>query len=73
MIKKVVNDVPTNDRIVRQTELSTILGVSSVTLWRWRQKGEFPAPIKLGSGRMVGWRMSCIQKWIDDRDISTSN
>lgn len=71
MEKTVVNNNTTNDRIVRQAEVAVILGISSVTLWRWRQKGEFPEPIKLGSGRMVGWRLSCIQQWIDERDISS--
>jgi len=50
MAKKILNEVPDSDRIIRQAELAKILGVSSVTLWRWRQNNKFPAPIKLG-----GW------------------
>ena len=54
------------DRIVRQAELATILSVSPVTIWRWRKNNEFPAPIKLGRGRMIGWRMSVIRQWLKE-------
>ena len=63
------SDIASADRIIRQAELAKILGVSSVTLWRWRQNNKFPAPIKLGSGRMIGWRMSSILQWIDEQEV----
>ena len=69
MAKKILNEVPDSDRIIRQAELAKILGVSSVTLWRWRQNNKFPAPIKLGGGRMIGWRMSSILHWIDEQEV----
>lgn len=68
MSNTVFKDACSVDRIVRQSEVAAIIGVSPVTLWRWRKKNEFPAPIKLGGGRMVGWRMSSIQQWIDERE-----
>lgn len=57
------------DRIVRQVEVAAMLGVSQVTLWRWRNAKEFPEPIQLDkSGRLIGWRMSTIEQWIRDHD-----
>ena len=48
MEKTVVNNNTTNDRIVRQAEVAVILGISSVTLWRWRQKVNFLSQSNLG-------------------------
>lgn len=57
------------DRIVRQVEVAAMLGVSPVTLWRWRNAKEFPEPIQLDkSGRLIGWRLSVIEQWIRERD-----
>lgn len=51
-------------RIVRAAELTKLLGISSTSLWRWRQNGDFPQPIALGS-RMVGWKVIDIESWLD--------
>lgn len=56
------------DRIIRQVEVAAMLGVSPVTLWRWRNAKEFPEPIQLDkSGRLIGWRLSVIEQWIRER------
>ncbi len=52
-----------DDRIIRFEELSKIVGVSRVTIWRWEQEGKFPLRISLGPGS-VGWRKSEIDEWI---------
>lgn len=37
-------------------------GVARETIWRWRAKGEFPRPYKLGPN-MTRWRLSDIEAW----------
>ena len=52
-------------KILRAAELASLLGISQTSLWRWRQRGDFPQPIALGS-RMVGWKISEIETWLDE-------
>ncbi|MDE0132225.1 MAG: AlpA family phage regulatory protein [bacterium] len=44
-------------------------GLSRTTLWRLRQSGEFPRPVRLGgdSSRAVGWLRGDIEAWIHSR------
>lgn len=51
-------------KIIRAKELAKTIGVSSVTIWRWRQKKIIPEPISLGT-RIIGWEQSTIDEWID--------
>lgn len=37
-------------------------GVSKDSIWRWKRKGDFPAPVKLG-GTTTRWRLADIQEW----------
>lgn len=53
-----------NDRILRITELETMLGVSRSSIYAWIKEGAFPKQIKLAV-RAVGWKASDIQAWID--------
>jgi predicted DNA-binding transcriptional regulator AlpA len=39
------------------------LGVSDVTLWRWRQAGTFPAPARLGNTRTLFWDRDELLAW----------
>ncbi|WP_241086791.1 helix-turn-helix transcriptional regulator [Candidatus Vondammii sp. HM_W22] len=41
-------------------------GLSRTTLWRLESKGEFPRRVSLG-GNSVGWKLSEIKQWIDER------
>ena len=52
--------------ILSPKQLVEIIGLSSATLWRMRQRGELPEPIKLSPGR-VGWRASDIEAWLASR------
>jgi len=64
--KKIKNTM--TDRIIRQTELSRMLGVTRQTLWEWERKGDLPKRFKLTkNGRTVGWLASDIEKWLKAR------
>ena len=53
-------------QIVRSRELCRRLAVSRMTVWRWSQSGEFPAPLRLGP-RLIGWDYSDVENWIESR------
>ena len=65
---------PTVDRIVRPTEAETLTGYCDVHLRRLEARGEFPKRFKLaknsGPYGGVGWRLSDIQAWIEQRAAS---
>ena len=54
------------ERIIRAKEVQSIAGLSRTTLWRLENKGEFPRRVSLG-GNSVGWKLSEINRWIDER------
>ncbi len=60
-----------NDRIVRPAEAEKLSGYCNVQLMRLEAKGEFPPRFKLANNTgpygAVGWRLSDIQKWIEER------
>ncbi len=56
----------TNDRIVRAKEVVEMTGLSRTTIWRMERYKSFPARVSLGKNS-IGWKMSDIQKWIDNR------
>lgn len=61
------------DRILRPPEVAEdVLGISVSTLWRMRQRGEFPEPIRLSS-QAVGWRWSTIAAWLDEREAENGD
>ncbi|MGU5631272.1 MULTISPECIES: helix-turn-helix transcriptional regulator [Aeromonas] len=49
--------------IIRPAELAQELGVSSMTLLRWRRQGILPPVINLGP-RLIGWERSVINQWL---------
>ncbi|MDE0132226.1 MAG: AlpA family phage regulatory protein [bacterium] len=46
-----------------------VTGLSRTTLWRLRQAGQFPRPMRLGGdgSRAVGWLRGDIEAWIHSR------
>jgi prophage regulatory protein len=53
-------------QLVSPAQLAALTGLSSVTLWRMRGRGEFPQPIQLSPGR-VAWRAVDINEWLASR------
>ena len=54
------------DRLLKQTEVLTTLGMSRQTLYKWRLAGSFPEPVNVGA-RALRWRASDVQAWIASR------
>ena len=52
--------------ILRKLEVSKMIGLSTVTIWRLERDGKFPSRIQLGP-RCVGWKEEDIEKWIESR------
>ncbi len=42
--------------------LAQLLGVSVRHVWRLRDAGDLPAPIKLG--KLIRWRRAAIERWL---------
>ena len=53
--------------ILRRPDVEARTGLSRSTIYDWMKRGEFPKPVALGS-RMVGWRESDIQAWLEARE-----
>lgn len=52
--------------ILRKHALCTLLGISAATLDRLRQRGEFPAAIRLGE-QAIGWTRESVDLWLASR------
>jgi prophage regulatory protein len=57
-----------NIEIIRPKELCEKLHMSPNTIDRLIKENNFPRKIQLGS-RAVGWRVSEINKWLDERTL----
>ncbi len=53
------------DSILRLHDVLQISGASRSSIYKWKNEGKFPQPVKLGP-RAVGWRRSEVQQWLDD-------
>jgi|AntRauTorckE5430_2_1112549.scaffolds.fasta_scaffold57247_2 prophage regulatory protein len=56
-------------RLIRPNELAKMLGVSTVTLWKWRRDGILPEPMRIGP-RFIGWERVVIHYWLKRRNKS---
>jgi predicted DNA-binding transcriptional regulator AlpA len=53
-------------QFLRISDVCRLLRISKPTLWRLRQRPDFPQPTLI-SDRVIGWSRSEIQTWIDAR------
>lgn len=67
-IKEEVNrknsSLPT-EGFVRLSDLTPILRVDRSTVYRWVARGDFPAPIKIGSCSF--WRVETVRSWLNEK------
>lgn len=59
-----MEEVPALPTLVDVRAFAAILGSSPRNIWRLRDGGLCPRPIRIG--RLVRWRKSDIEKWIAD-------
>lgn len=52
-------------KLVRTSELTSLLGISRTSLWAWRKAGTFPSPVRLGS--CVGWILSDVSQYLQEK------
>jgi prophage regulatory protein len=57
----------TLDRLLDWPELQRVVGLSRPQVWRLRQEGTFPLPLRLSPNR-VAWRASEVERWINTRE-----
>ncbi len=58
--------------IIRPGQLSKLIGVSKVTIWRMEKSGDLPPRVQIGQ-RLVGWRTSDIDEWIEQLKTPNPN
>ncbi|MDP2085943.1 MAG: AlpA family transcriptional regulator [Gemmobacter sp.] len=54
------------ERILRRPDVEARTGLSRSTIYHWMKEGTFPKPVALGA-RLVGWRESDVQSWLEAR------
>ena len=50
--------------ILREKDVIRFVGLSRTSIWRKERAGLFPARVRLGGGRAVGWRRSDLEEWL---------
>ena len=55
-----------HSQIIRRKDVEIMIGLSRSTIYKLMSEGTFPKAIQLGQ-RAVGWRLSEINDWIDER------
>lgn len=58
----------TEDRLLPLSEVVGIVSMSKQTIYRLREKGQFPEPA-VHTGKVVRWRMSDIQHYIATGEV----
>lgn len=58
--------IETLPTLIDLKKVKAMLSVSTATIYRWIEAGEFPKPIKL-SANCVRWKHTDIEQWLQDR------
>jgi prophage regulatory protein len=63
-----MNDQSKAPRLLKKREVTILVGVDPVTLWRWIRAGKFPKPRTIGATNdkdgTLRWLETDIQEWI---------
>ena len=54
------------DRLIRLTEVESLIGCKKSTIYAMLKEGTFPKPIRF-SARMVVWPETSVMQWVQDR------
>ncbi|MEP1445853.1 MAG: AlpA family phage regulatory protein [Paraglaciecola sp.] len=57
---------PQQNRLIRKPEVLSITGLTSSSLYRLMEQGDFPQSISI-SERSVAWNVSDIDRWVETR------
>mgnify|MGYP001454397766 CR=1 FL=1 len=57
------------DRLIYWPEVANIVPLSRVSVWKLRQSGDFPRPVKLTANR-IAWRLSEVMEWVRTREAA---
>jgi excisionase family DNA binding protein len=57
---------PSEDKLLKASEVARWLGVSRSTVHRWAEAGNLPKPYEIGESA-VRWRKSEIETWLEER------
>jgi len=49
--------------ILREKDVIRFVGLSRTSIWRKERAGLFPARVRLGGGRAVGWLRADLEAW----------
>ena len=59
------------DRLLRRREVERITGLSRSSIYRLKQDGDFPRPVRVGPSA-VRWKESDIAAWLESRPVTRS-
>tara|TARA_E500000331_G_scaffold336546_1_gene363754 strand:- start:326 stop:595 length:270 start_codon:yes stop_codon:yes gene_type:complete len=71
-VKDNIQEKQMTPQILRRKDVEATVGLSRSTIYHLISEGLFPAPIKLGK-RAVGWKVSDLEIWLNNREIAGSN
>ncbi len=54
---------PANDQALRINEVCAFVGLSAPTIYRYVQRGDFPAPVRLTPGGASRWSRNAVTSW----------
>ena len=54
--------------LLRLRRVVEVTGLSSSSLWRLEQAGEFPRRVRIGA-RAVGWLEEAVEEWVRSRPL----
>ncbi len=60
------------NKLLRLPQVREYTGLATSTIYDHIKKGLLPAPIHIGP-RAVGWKLSDLEKWLEERTCPTSN
>ena len=62
-----MTEATANDEYLSLEQVLELVGVRRETLWRWRQRGRFPEPVRLNYRGDMAWPRTQIEAWLVHR------